>query len=394
MKKSIRAQGVSFLPEHLIATDDGQWGLWRLFAVRAPGFPIAELLKLASPACAVAADQILAAEESFSAKRTGGEGDVSLQRMALNDSWKHLREVFGEATIHTSQALYEVARQERFQEAVIWQNRHVYHNSIGKLVAPPNGKTDLAYRNSQQRRREEVVETYWQRYCAKNDSIGFFGPLGWGHFVSASEAITVRPGAELLARRRVYFEAWGIETLARIVSSNPALRPWIAPQRHPFIPAGARQGHVPALGMVTFSEEEVTLLAQCDGQRVARDIVAGILASSATLSDAGSVYSLLEELASRGIISWTLRIPVTAHSEEVLRHLLERIEDEPLRLSALESLSELETARNRVALSAGHPLQLDAALADFEAIFSRLTGIEPTRAAGRCSMRTASGTCR
>jgi hypothetical protein len=32
------------------------------------------------------------------------------------------------------------------------------------------------------RRREEVIASYWQRYCSKNDTIGFFGPLGWGGF--------------------------------------------------------------------------------------------------------------------------------------------------------------------------------------------------------------------
>ena len=36
-----------------------------------------------------------------------------------------------------------------------------------------------AKRNSQQRQHEALVASYLQRYCAKNDSIGFFGPVGW-----------------------------------------------------------------------------------------------------------------------------------------------------------------------------------------------------------------------
>jgi hypothetical protein len=34
----------------------------------------------------------------------------------------------------------------------------------------------------------------WQRYCSKNDTIGFSGPLAWGSFADDGEAISVRTG--------------------------------------------------------------------------------------------------------------------------------------------------------------------------------------------------------
>ena len=59
------------------------------------------------------------------------------------------------------------------------------------------------------------VASYWQRYCSKNDTIGFFGPLAWGSFGrrasrspcararwSASASCTSRRGRSRPWRRR------------------------------------------------------------------------------------------------------------------------------------------------------------------------------------------------
>jgi hypothetical protein len=61
-----------------------------------------------------------------------------------------------------------------FAEAVIWQNRSAYRTAVAKIAGAGAGS------GSKRRRREGVVAGYWQRYCAKNDTVGFFGPLAWG----------------------------------------------------------------------------------------------------------------------------------------------------------------------------------------------------------------------
>jgi hypothetical protein len=62
-----------------------------------------------------------------------------------------------------------------FREALTWQNR-------GALATAADGLLKDGVKPSRRRQREEVVARYWQRYCSKNDTIGFFGPLGWGGF--------------------------------------------------------------------------------------------------------------------------------------------------------------------------------------------------------------------
>jgi len=80
-------------------------------------------------------------------------------------------DVFG--TDDETARLREIAADPAFREAVTWQNRDVLANAVDGLLK-------AAGQTSNQRRREEIVARYWQRYCAKNDTIGSFGPLAWG----------------------------------------------------------------------------------------------------------------------------------------------------------------------------------------------------------------------
>ena len=111
------------LADHLVPLS-GDWGLWRDFAVRSAGFPVSGL-------------------------KLFGPGDESVR-------------------------LRGVARDPMFREAVTWQNPAAVDNAVLKLAEGSSAKP------SRTRQREEMVASYWQRYCAKNDTIGFFGPLAWG----------------------------------------------------------------------------------------------------------------------------------------------------------------------------------------------------------------------
>jgi Lantibiotic dehydratase, N terminus len=143
----------------------GDWALWRDFAVRSAGFPVTGL-------------------DAF------GPGDESAR-------------------------LRGVARDPLFREAVTWQNPAALANAVARVAA---GDTTAG---SKARRREEVVASYWQRYCAKNDTIGFFGPLAWGRIDAAAPPLAVRSGA-LVRERAVHLEAWGVQALAETI--DPELR--------------------------------------------------------------------------------------------------------------------------------------------------------------------------
>src|SRR6478609_5823331 len=101
--------------------------------------------------------------------------------------------------------LSAIAREPLFREAVGWQSRESLANAIDKLGDDARGSP------SSRRRWADVTASYWQRYCAKNDTIGFFGPLAWGRFGERTE---IRSNG-LIRERTVHFESWAIEALTQ-----------------------------------------------------------------------------------------------------------------------------------------------------------------------------------
>lgn len=273
----------------------GEWGVWREVVVRATGFPVVGL------------------------------------------------DVFGEGE---EARLVGLADEGRLREALTWQNREVLQNALDRLSSEASGST--------RRRRLETVASYWQRYCAKNDTIGFFGPIGWGEIVDEGPAVVMHPGDELLKERTTRFEVWAIDTVAAVLAEDPEVRQWIPPRRHP--------GCVPA----DLDPAEQEVYDACDG-RPAFEV--GPLA-------------LIEKLVARGLLVWTFTVPLGPHPERDLRSQLESIGDPSIRQRCCEVLDRLEAGRNAVAASAGDAQALARALADLDQIFESLTATAPRRRAG------------
>ena len=353
-------------PAHLVKLDE-TWALWRWVALRGAGFPIARILKLAAPRTAAAADAILESERD--------EGTDRLELL-----WSDFRENFKADALLISQAIKDEATSKDFREAVIWQNRNALHGSIDALLRMPE-RRDVGVRD--RRRREEVVASYVQRYCAKNDTIGFFGPVGWAQLSTTDEAIQARPGATILAERDVYFEVWCIDQLAQTLTSNGMSREWIAPRRASYIDLVGTQLYLPSRGSISLPTNEAAALRACDGRRSAREIAKGLTANPLIgIKSQAEAYALLEKLEQRGWILWKLEVAMELYPERTLRHSLEKIEDEAARQRALGVLDELESARERVARAAGDDEELDAAIGNLEETFTRLTGSASTRSPG------------
>jgi hypothetical protein len=152
----------------------GDWDFWSDFAVRSAGFPVEGL------------------------------------------------EVFGPGDERSR--LARVARDPAFREAVTWQSREALGSAVDKLAVDARASV------SRRQRQEEVVASYWQRYCGKNDTIGFFGPLAWGRFAGEGRGLAVRSG-RLVRERVVHFEVWAVEAVARAAGFETVLPMGPYPER-------------------------------------------------------------------------------------------------------------------------------------------------------------------
>ena len=132
---------------HLIPLEGTTWSVWRDICLRGAGFP---------------ADKVQAICDEPLARGA----DLAGQGLAFDA-------VFADAALRLSRAIAGVQADPDFREALTWQNpglaQFLHDHTIRQGAA----------RRTKDREREVVVASYLQRYCLKNDMIGFFGPVGW-----------------------------------------------------------------------------------------------------------------------------------------------------------------------------------------------------------------------
>jgi hypothetical protein len=415
------------LPKHLARLPGGQWALWRWVALRGAGFSAEQMLQLADDECVRAARQLIDAEDAAEEvrrqtvahfKRVEQETDAddvetrTVARKVLRGIWKgklprpddtpsghdevvnNLRSAYAHADAmrtnfnkeferaieRGSSKLHDLASSNLFQEAVIWQNRKAYNNGISSFL---RGKPGEVRRNSMRRMNEEVIATYLQRYCTKNDTIGFFGPVGWAKLVSDASGLEIRPGESLLSKRNVHLESWSIDTLTEILTEDESMRRWAAPRLLPFFRVEGTTLHHPFSGSTTVSKEIAAVLVACGGVRAAREIAIEIARDpSLNLNTEEEVFNVLDNLCAEGLILWKFECPVGEQAEQYLIDLIERIGDDDLRADALDLVHELQEARDRVAAAAGNAEKLNKAISALEETFESMTGEVSTRSPG------------
>jgi hypothetical protein len=204
---------------HLWPLVVGKWALWRTIGVRAAGFPVDGLTAF-------------------------GAGETA--------------------------ALQSVVEDPRFREAVTWQNRQAYATALARLKDAPEPPT------SKWRQRLELAASYWQRYCAKNDTIGFFGPIGWGELTDDGPAVAQHPGRDLLAERTVRLEVWAVDALARALEADPVVGPH-GPFAVPVVPdpAAALEARIAAITDKAARERATAVFSELEAARQAVADAAG-----------------------------------------------------------------------------------------------------------------------
>jgi hypothetical protein len=418
------------LPAHLESLVPFEWGIWRWFVLRGAGFPAERIEGLAQPACPAAAGALISAEERvqvlfqnairilneamdelrrkeedrygptfknvLNARRRLTEGkiphseDFSPAIQALfseiheaEQECKRLDAEWTQTFTHSltgqTKTLRDFAREPMFQEAIIWQNRQAFETAA-QSIAREDGPSP---RNQRQRNHEELVANYAQRYCVKNDTIGFFGPVAWGRIEPGSRMLELSSGPSLVKRRQTYFENWAIDKIASSLSMLEGMDWWIAPHLVPdaFIESNMVQRS--GVSPLTRSELEEAVLSLCDGKALPKEILHEIQ-KDPRFKDCGQrdLQRLLKAKTDEGVLIWRFLVPVEVNSQIALRRQLLRVGDPELRTTALNHLGKLERARREVDDAAGNPILLNRAIRSVELIFEEITNVPGNRNPG------------
>ena len=327
---------------HLRALPGSDWTIWRDALLRTTGFPADGLDLLTAPGCAAAADAHL----------DGGDAEA-------------FGAAYEAACAEASAALRGLAADPLLREALSWQNPTAAKIITG--LTEPMRRNDSRHR-VKRRGHEDTLTRYWQRYCGKNDTIGFFGPVTWVTVDPASPATVVHSGPSLVRRRLVYPEFWGLQAFSDALAADPVVGPHLPVRVQPHLAVGAEL--LGPDGPIETSVDELALLARCDGRT----------AAEAAPDDADRAR--LAGLAARGLVRWGVPLPYNSFAYAALRAGLSTLPDDEARKRALSALDRLDAALAAVADAAGDADRLAVALDALAVEFTALTGAAPQQRSG------------
>jgi hypothetical protein len=348
-------EGAEVFGDHTLPLGDTEWRVWRPALLRATGFPADGVDRFRAVDAAQAAEAFLA----------GGD------RAAFD-------EAYAAAEARLSAAAHTIAGEPLFREAVTWQNPAVIKTLLDPLrAAGPVGK-----HNSSRRQKETGIASYWSRYSAKNDSIGFFGPVCWVRITDDIDGVVATPGQALVRSRRAALERWALVAYADHLATDAQIRRWLPVKLVSTVSVDGRALKHPR-GDVQLSRAEAALVTYCDGraaQEAARAVAADPGAGVRRPEDA---YLLIDSLVQRELLVWGIDLPINATAEAVLRHQIEAIADPTARERAWAGYAELSAACDAVTAVAGDAAALHNALDQLGRTFTRLTSQDADRAAGQ-----------
>ncbi len=410
-------------PKHRLRIDE-RWSVWRDVVLRGAGFSVDILQQLSSAELARSADALLAAQDRLDhalseAKKVcyqqisaAGATDVKgLRRVmkrlkkgrvpadavtepelrerldaasALQSELESARLTYGEAWRREEgiprQRLKQLAAESRFREAVAWQNRNALVNGIdpwlrGSLHDPAGADSQV---------REYLVARYLQRYAAKNDTIGFFGPVGWARISDIDVALRFVAGDSIAVQPVVQFEPWAMRALAHTMSADAHLRPWLSPTPHPAHRREGEDGIVLLERPLRLAQRERLVFERCDGTTAANAIAAQLAAERRELFPAETdVLETLDRLAAGKLIRWSLAIPLVASPDGYLRTALERLAPGAPTARFLEMMDSLTTLKERACQAYGDADAVSAAIARLEREFESVSGAAASHLPGQ-----------
>ncbi|MBI0421294.1 lantibiotic dehydratase [Acinetobacter sp. ACIN00229] len=385
-------------PDHLLSPSSSGWTWWKSAVLRSAGFPAINLSILSDVVIGELADEANKAElifnnqlanfiqaledkvvilrkseeynyrkqelrniykikklirvlieQGFSAISSNENATVFPEELRIasikrDEAFSKLKLGYPQALERLSQAIKSFAKDENFRKAIGWQNPEAVQTTVNALAL------DKSMSDSKRKQRESLIASYVQRYCVKNDTIGFFGPMAWVGIEKDLDRSEFRIGHNLVRSSSVHFEDWVIETLALKIASNDKYIPWLVAFREPFLYVENNILYFPNGNKVQLSENEARLLVFCDGIRTAGEIAKIILADPFSLfTTMEEVFAGLRELERMRRIKLAFPIPSCPDNPDLaLYRSLFEIDDNTLRTEALIGLDSLVTCKREI----------------------------------------------
>ncbi|HEX6869719.1 MAG TPA: hypothetical protein VF163_01365 [Micromonosporaceae bacterium] len=268
-----------------------------------------------------------------------------------------------QARASSAAAVRRVVREDRFIEAVTWQNPALISNWLGGYAQRlAHGESTLSRRDQ----REALIAFLAQRYCAKNETIGFFGPVGWAAFDETSKGIE-QSGTGRVRRRSLRVEGWAARAIAAAFAANERLGQHLIARRHPAYAVRDGVLHRPARRPIPLTNQEISVWAALTAPMRVADLLAG-------LDQVPEPVAVVADLQRHGALLVGIPVPHSADPFRAVLAFLDNLGDEPLRAELAGRLAAFSAGLARIGAAAGDPTRLHQAMLATERAFVELVG--------------------
>lgn len=127
--------------------------------------------------------------------------------------------------------LHQTVSLPAYQEAVFLSSPDMYYHHVQNYVAQPVPTT----RTSEQKRTERRLFSYLQRFCGKNETSSFFGPLNYGQIDDTRQMFLdaqMRP-SPLIQYREDFLSFWAVKALNEAIKNDERLFDDLPLRLHP-----------------------------------------------------------------------------------------------------------------------------------------------------------------
>jgi len=253
----------------------------------------------------------------------------------------------------TTAAVRSALLDDRFLAALCWQNPVVVTTWAARLAAEARAGREIL--TSRRNERERVVSRYVQRYCTKNESIGFFGPVAWARFTGDAEDLRYT-GDLGLRSLSVLFETWAVAALADAWRDDPEVFPQLPVRLNPAASLVGGQLIMPRRGATELRGPDRELAAALSPGIGCGALVTQV--ANTTGEEEKMLAGRLEELSRSGVLQVGLNVPFCEHPEQHLRVHLNELPSGPFRSDLLARLDRVTEAAEKLRAVALHPNEL------------------------------------
>lgn len=232
--------------------------------------------------------------------------------------------------------------EPRFQEAVFLSSPSSFQQ-LHKYLKDWQGEQPPAW-NSPARGVERMIFAYLQRFCSKNDTTSFFGPVNYGRF-DADQPCSIRRSfhdGNDLGRRRVFIAHWFVQLVAQKLAGKKKVLLCLKPRANPLVrPLGDGKFHFHGLDRsFRLPDAQSRLLLAIDGEKTVSQI-----AKELQMEEEG-IIDLLKEVQKKRLIQ--VSFPLSPVRVDALAELADHLGELPpeVRQAGEELIQRLEGYRS------------------------------------------------